>query len=208
VLFFMATQQPNHSPSMADCLAAAVAGNMAARGRLFGHYRPYLKLLAERQLAGRLSQRVDASDIVQQTFLEARRDLNQFHGASADDFLAWLTRLLHNNVSQTIRDNVFAAKRSVRREQPQPGGNESTAVWQEPAAAISSPSQRAMRGEAAVELARLLETLPADQREAVRLRHLEGWSLAAIATHMDRSIVATAGLIKRGLQALRRDLKS
>ena len=67
----------------------------------------------------------------------------------------------------------------------------------------SSPSQRAMQDERAVELARVLEKLPENQREAVRLRHLEGWSLAQIADHMNRTEAATVGLIKRGMQNLR-----
>jgi RNA polymerase sigma-70 factor (ECF subfamily) len=52
-------------------------------------------------------------------------------------------------------------------------------------------------------LAQAVETLPEDQREAIRLRYLEGWSLAQIAEHFDRSQVAVAGLLKRGLRGLR-----
>jgi RNA polymerase sigma-70 factor (ECF subfamily) len=61
-----------------------------------------------------------------------------------------------------------------------------------------------MRGEEAERLSRALVALPDDQREAVRLRHLEGWPLADIARHLGRTPAATAGLIKRGMQTLRR----
>ena len=61
-----------------------------------------------------------------------------------------------------------------------------------------------MRGEAAQILARTLDRLPTDQREAVRLRHLEGYSLAQLAEHFGRSEDAAAGLVKRGLQSLRK----
>ena len=74
-------------------------------------------------------------------------------------------------------------------------------------AKISSPSQKAIRGEEAERLGQALAALPNDQREAVRLRHLEGWALADIACHLGRSPAATAGLIKRGMQALRRQLQ-
>ena len=60
-----------------------------------------------------------------------------------------------------------------------------------------------MRGELAVRIAKEVERLPDDQREAVRLRHLEGWSLAQLAQHFGRGESAVAGLIKRGLRALR-----
>jgi RNA polymerase sigma-70 factor (ECF subfamily) len=61
-----------------------------------------------------------------------------------------------------------------------------------------------MRGEAAVRLAQAMETLPEDQREAIRLRHLEGFTLVELAAHFDRSEVAVAGLVKRGLRGLRK----
>jgi RNA polymerase sigma-70 factor, ECF subfamily len=48
-----------------------------------------------------------------------------------------------------------------------------------------------------------LESLPEIQREAVRLRHLEGWHVDRIARQLNRSLPAAAGLIKRGLAALR-----
>jgi RNA polymerase sigma-70 factor (ECF subfamily) len=74
-------------------------------------------------------------------------------------------------------------------------------------AGLSSPSQKAIRGEEAQQLAQALAVLPDDQRDAVRLRHLEGWALADIARHLGRSPAATAGLIKRGMQVLRRRLR-
>jgi RNA polymerase sigma-70 factor (ECF subfamily) len=73
-------------------------------------------------------------------------------------------------------------------------------------AGFSSPSEKAIRGEEEQRLREALTGLPADQREAVRLRHLEGWALADIARQLGRSPAATAGLIKRGMQTLRRRL--
>ena len=67
----------------------------------------------------------------------------------------------------------------------------------------SSPSKRARRGEALELLERAVKELPDDQREAVRLRYMRGWSLEQLAGRLDRSETAVAGLLKRGLQALR-----
>ena len=61
-----------------------------------------------------------------------------------------------------------------------------------------------MRGEDAVRLAAALCELPEDQRKAVRLRHLEGFTLQQLAEHFDRSPEAVAGLLKRGLRKLRK----
>jgi RNA polymerase sigma-70 factor (ECF subfamily) len=63
-----------------------------------------------------------------------------------------------------------------------------------------------MRGEMAIRLAAEIESLPDDQRDAVRLRHLEGWSIGELAVHFDRSESAVAGLLKRGLRRLRDQL--
>jgi RNA polymerase sigma-70 factor (ECF subfamily) len=71
---------------------------------------------------------------------------------------------------------------------------------------LTSPSQKAIRGEDAERLSRALAALPDDQREAVRLRHLEGCALAEIAQRLGRTPAATAGLIKRGMKTLRREL--
>ena len=77
---------------------------------------------------------------------------------------------------------------------------------QELDAGLTSPSQQAIRGEEEQRLNEAVAALPDDQREAVRLRHLEGWALDDIARHLGRTPAATAGLIKRGVKALRRQL--
>src|SRR5205823_5434891 len=72
------------------------------------------------------------------------------------------------------------------------------------AADQSSPSQQAMRQEQLLALANALTQLPADQRQAVELHHLQGCPLAEVAGHMGRSKGAVAALLFRGLQSLRR----
>ena len=56
-------------------------------------------------------------------------------------------------------------------------------------------------------LTEALATLPVNQQEAIRLRHLEAWPLARIAGHLGRTPAATAGLIKRGMRALRQSMR-
>ena len=129
--------------------------------------------------------------------------IGQFLGSEEPEFVAWLVRILERNVQETIRRHTVVQKRALNREQPLAEDRRGDADQRHAASKQSSPSQRAMRGEDAVRLARYLEDLPDSQREAVRLRHLEGWSLGRIAEHIGRSEEAVAGLIKRGLQNLR-----
>ncbi len=190
-----------------ELLDQALQGDQEALGRLLEAQRAPLHRLAERRLEGRIAVRVAASDVIQQTFLEAYRSFPQFAGRDARELVAWLQGILDHKVAGAIRDHALLQKRDVRRERSMDdsrGGG--VPLKQEIEASVSSPSQKAIRGEEAGRLARALAALPDDQREAVRLRHLEGWALADIARRLGRTPAATAGLIKRGMKALRRHL--
>src|SRR5262249_30961504 len=190
-----------------QCLKRALRGDGEALGRLLEAERAALHRLAERQLEGRIAARVGASDVVQQTFLDAYRSFPQFAGQDVRELVAWLQGILDHRVATAIRDHTLLQKRNVGREQSIDDSQGcGTPLKKELDAGHSSPSQKAMRGEEAERLSQALTALPADQREAVRLRHLEGWALADIAQHLGRTPAATAGLIKRGLQALQRQM--
>jgi RNA polymerase sigma-70 factor (ECF subfamily) len=197
----------NDSWSPNDLLAQALRGDREALGRLMEAQRAGLHRLAERQLEGRVAVRVDASDVIQQTFLEAYRSFPQFAGREPRELLAWLHTILDHKVAAAIRDHTLLQKRSVGRERSMDDSGESGVPLKgELDAGFSSPSHKAIRGEEEERLAQALTALPEDQREAVRLRHLEGWAVADIARHLGRTPSATAGLIKRGMQTLRRQM--
>lgn len=186
-----------------DLLARARGGDPAALGRLLDGHRDALGRRADYLLGGRIASRVDSGDAVQQTFLDAHAAFPRFAGGTADEFGAWLTAVLDHNIGRLLRDHTRRQKRAVGRECPLGTGSDGAADGPVLPGRLTTPSQRAMRAEDAERLLRALDALPADQREAVRLRHLDGRSLAEIAESMGRSLSATAGLIKRGVQALR-----
>lgn len=163
-------------------------------------YRDYLHLLARLQLEPRLRAKIDLSGVVQQTLLEA-------HQAPGAVPLAWLRRVLANNLGDEIR-KLTAAKRDLGREQSLEAALAASSARLENwlAADQSSPSAPLEREEQALRLAQALAALPEAQREALVLQHWHGWSLAQIAEHLGRSRAAVAGLIKRGLQQLRAEL--
>jgi RNA polymerase sigma-70 factor (ECF subfamily) len=190
-----------------ELLHQARRGDREALGRLLEAQRTVLHRLAEGRLGERLEVRVDASDIIQQTFLEAHRSFQQFAGRDARELAAWLQGILDHKVAGAVRDHTLLLKRDVRREQSMDDSQGGKGpLKQQLDAGLSSPSEKAIRGEEERRLTEALTSLPADQREAVRLRHLEGWALADIARQLGRSPAATAGLIKRGMQTLRRRL--
>jgi RNA polymerase sigma-70 factor (ECF subfamily) len=179
-----------------------------AADRLLAVYRPVLRIIAQQMVGAGLQRREDASDIVQRTVLEAYSAFEQFQGSSEAEFSAWLKQILRRNVTNLVRDNR-AAKRDVRREQYLDAAEDSVSVtWMQPAGRGTTPSMHVIKAEAAVNLAQAIDELPDGQRVAVRMRHLEGRSIEEIAEVMEKSPAAVAGLIRRGLAALRQRLSS
>lgn len=171
-------------------------------------FREYLCLLARAHLRPGHRSRVEASDIVQQTLLEAYGQREQFRGQSDGELAAWLKQILVHNLADALRGQE-RARRDVRREQPLEAAIEDSFCRAEGwlAAPDSSPSQQAMRIEQMLRLAECLATLPGDQREVVVMHHLQGWSLSQLAGHLQRSEAAVAGLLRRGLKSLREQMQ-
>src|SRR5438105_1940581 len=101
---------------IAPLLDAARSGSREALGQLLESCRGYLLMVAKGELDRDLQAKEGASDLVQETFLEAQRDFVQFQGASEAELLAWLRRLLLNNVANFTRRYRTTGKRSVERE--------------------------------------------------------------------------------------------
>jgi RNA polymerase sigma-70 factor (ECF subfamily) len=170
-------------------------------------YRNYLRVLAAAQLDARLRGKLDPSDVVQQTLLEAHEKRDQFRGTTEGERLAWLRRALANNLADALRA-LRQAKRDIDRERSLEALAASSARLEALLVAEqSSPSQQAQRHEHALRLADALTALPEPQREALFLQHWQGWSLEEIGQHLGRTRTAVAGLIKRGLKQLRETLQ-
>jgi RNA polymerase sigma-70 factor (ECF subfamily) len=178
-----------------------------APGAAFDRFRAYLLLLARARLDPRLAAKFDASDVVQQTLLEAHRDAAQFRGRTSGEQAAWLRQILARNLANAGRDLGRLKRDAARERSLEAALNESASrleLWL--AADQSSPSRQAARNEAVLRLADALATLPEPQREAVELHYWQGLKLAEVADRLGRSTAAVAGLLQRGLRALRERL--
>lgn len=167
-------------------------------------FRQYLMLLARVHLGHQNQAKLDASDLVQQTLLEAHRKHDQFQGSSASERAAWLRSLLSCNLADAIR-TLRRAKRDPAKERALQFDVDATSMrlqaWL--ASDHTSPSRKALQRENVLHLSEVLSQIPESQRLAVVLRHSEGWSLKAIAEHMGKTERAVAGLLQRGLEQLR-----
>ena len=156
----------------------------------------YLLLLAQFQMPHQLRSRCDPADAVQQTLLQSHRNLGQCRAETEAQFRAWLRAILKNVLAGMVIPDVPI---SVALD-------ESSQLF-EKFLDDSTPSQRLMREEQLDRLAEAIAALPADQRQAVRLHHLDGLSLIDAGKRMKRSKEAVAGLLFRGLKSLRDALR-
>lgn len=181
-------------------------GDEAAIGRLLGAYGEYLKLLARVQIGRRLQGKLDASDLLQETFMDAHRQLPQFKGATEAELLAWLRKILAGQVAMTVRRYFGAKGRDINLERGIAAQIDASSQAMDGGliGSNTTPSQHVARREQSVLLANALAQLSEDHREAIVLRHLEGLSLADTATRMGRSQDSVQKLYVRGLMNLRR----
>ncbi|MEX0611946.1 MAG: sigma-70 family RNA polymerase sigma factor [Pirellulales bacterium] len=190
----------------------AQQGSSSSLGQLLTLYTNYLKLLVATQLDCRLRARISPSDVVQDTFFEAHRDFNQFRGQSTAEFVAWLRRIVVNNILRVVEQHMRAEKRDVRREVSieEIGRRlEQSTLRLETflAQTAESPSGCAVRNENEVLLADALAALPPDYRDVLVLRHIEDLPFEEVAKRMDRSAGAVRMLWLRALKMLRETMK-
>lgn len=172
-------------------------------------YRRYLQVLAESQLDPGWRAKVDLSGIVQLTLLEAHQATDQLRAQTEGQRLAWLRRILSNNLTDEFR-KWMAEIRDVRREVSieQRLAESSLHLSRWLAADDPTPSTTLTQEERVLDVINALHALPETQREALMLQHWHGWSLAEIAEHMGKTTTAVAGLLKRGLKQLRETLSA
>jgi RNA polymerase sigma-70 factor (ECF subfamily) len=167
-------------------------------------YRAFLECLTYIQVDPRLWRRFGWSDVVNQTLLEAYRELAKLEEQDEADRNRRLRRMLVNNLLDRI-EHERAEMRDYRREaflgEALTGSSCNLQKWlADDAAGPGNPADDAERG---ARLADALARLPAREREALILQKYHGWTLARIAEHLGCTSGAVAGLHARGLKRLR-----
>lgn len=171
-------------------------------------FRPWLVLLARTHLAGRLGAKLDASDVAQQTLLEACRALPQFRGSTDAELTAWLRAILAGVLGDAFRRYHGTQARDPAREVSLEAELDASSrrLGELLADTGPSPSAAAARHEQGVLLADALSRLPEDYREVIVLRNLEGLSHEEVAARMGRGVGAVRMLWLRALSRVRREL--
>lgn len=190
-------------------LRRARSADVPARGALLELYRNYLTLLARLHIGARLRGKMDAADIVQETYLNALRDFAQFRGCTERELLAWLRQILSLQIARQVRRFIDTKKRDVRLEHELSVQLDQSSQILDGGliAPDSSPSQQAVHRERAVLLADALARLSEEYREVILLRHMKNLSLAEVAAEMGKSVDSVRKLWARALIQLRAKLE-
>lgn len=190
--------------SVADLLAKTRRGDAPSREQLFELCREYVALLARTRVESWMRRKVDASDLVQQTMLDAMQGLDRFEGTTEAEWLAWLRQVLTHNLHDFIR-RYRTAKRAVGKEQQFAGAlDDSQAPTPENllADSLATPSQVLMQHEHELALAAAIARLAPDHREVIELRNLQRLPFDEVAERMGRSRPAVQMLWTRAIKKL------
>ena len=192
-----------------DLLRRAQGGDNSAVERLLQVHRDRLRRMVVVRLDRRLAVRVDPSDIVQETLVEAARKLPDYLEQWPLPFYPWLRQLALENLLQMRQRHVTTRKRSVHREQPADLGlsDESMNVLADRFVASGThPSERLVREELRNRVRAALAELPEKDREVLVLRYLEQSSPGEAAAALGISQAAFMKRHVRAIQRLRRRL--
>jgi RNA polymerase sigma-70 factor (ECF subfamily) len=165
-------------------LRQAAAGDQRAFDQLLARHRNSLCKFVELRIDPKMRARVDASDVVQETQLEAFRRLPDFLKRQPMPFHVWLRKTAYERLLMARRQHVDAGQRAVGREVPLPDRS-SLLLAARLIPKGSTPSQRLGRRELAQRVHRVLQGLPAADREILLMRNVEERSYQEIACILD-----------------------
>lgn len=192
-----------------DLLAAARARDASAFNELWASLREGIRERAAAAVNGKLSRRIDASDITQDASLTVWSCLTQFQGDSPSAFIAWSLAILRSERSREVEWHG-AGKRAISRDAAPPAGGDGEPTWgvvSDPRS--ETPSVALSHDEEWSRIAAAIGRIASPrQREAVRLKYLERKTEPEIALAMQLSRPTVSGLIARGTQSLRELLGS
>jgi RNA polymerase sigma-70 factor (ECF subfamily) len=201
---------PSLEPGTRARLQQAAAGDNTAWEALLAEHHGRLRRMVALRLDHRLAGRVDPSDVIQDTYLEALTQLPEYLRDPKIPFFLWLRFLTGHRLGRIHRQHLGTAARDPRRE---------ISIYPESIPEASSealaiqllgkedrPSEVAMLAERQLRLREALECLVPLDREILALRHFEQLSRAEVARLLGISEAAAGKRYLRALERLREHL--
>lgn len=183
---------------------------MQALGDLFLAYRQRLRRMVHLRMDWRLRRRVDASDVVQEAWLDYKRRFSDYCNDQPLPFYLWLRQLTAQRLIDVHRRHLGARMRSIAME---------ASIWSQPLppvtshslasqllGRITSASQAAQRAEDRIRVQQALDRMKPIDREVIALRHFEMLSNDESALVLGLSKTAASNRYIRAMQRLREEL--
>ena len=180
-------------------------GDREAFAELFEIYRSWLKERLAARIGPDLARKVDASDIMQETYLTAAKHAEHFRGTTVESFLQWLSVIASRRITDAYRHYLAYEKRNVRREVSLAAGEDSAlrAAYALLPDGTLGPVHRVSTAELRQQVRSAIEQLPEHYREVIRLRYFEGLKLEQVAQRLGKSKGAVVMLLSRAAEKLR-----
>jgi RNA polymerase sigma-70 factor (ECF subfamily) len=183
-------------------LRAARDGSREALGLLFDVYRPALVRLARAHLSAELQPKGGASDLVQETFIDAQRGFPFFRGRSQQEVHVWLRQILVRNLSSFRRHYLDRSKRRATREVSLDNGRIGGDLRDELAEDSSGPPTDAIDREQTSRLRNAILALPSPYSRVIRLHSYDRLPFEKIGRELGCSAEAARKLHSRALRRL------
>jgi RNA polymerase sigma-70 factor (ECF subfamily) len=181
-------------------LEEARTGDPQAFDRLFGRHRASLREVIDIRMDPRLRARMDPSDVVQETHLEAFRRLADYLERRPMPFRLWLRKTAHERLYLLQRRHIHAARRATEREVPLPDRS-SLVLAERLLASGSAPAEHLSREERARLVRQALNQLAEMDREILLMRNFENLSYQEVSHLLD--IDAAAARKRHGRALIR-----
>ncbi len=195
----------DHSDETEHLRERARAGDSDALNEVFTKYRGRLRRMVELRLDRRLQARIDASDVLQEAYVEAVRRLDEYLRDARYPAFLWLRLLVGERLLKLHRHHLGTQLRDAGLEVSIFRGALPAASSAALAAQLigkhTSPTQAAVRAERMMRLQEALNALEPIDREVLSLRHFEEMSLAETALTLQ---IAESAAAKRYIRALKR----
>lgn len=183
-----------------DWIGELRTGGEPSLADAFASYRPRLRHVVEVRLGTRLNSRVDPSDVLQETFLDARRQLERYLDDPRVSVFVWLRELANQRLSNLRRDHLHAQRRAAHRELVL-SDNSSLLLAERLVGRGATPSQFVSQEERCERVRRAVESLPESDRDIIVLRYFEFLTNREAAEVL--GIAETAASMRHGRALLR-----
>jgi len=195
----------NDSGPSPDILRRAASGDQAALDDVLSPYRHRLKQMVRLRISQQIQGRVDESDVIQETYLQASQGLREYVEDPRMPFYLWLRHIAFQKLVDAHRRHIGAQVRDAGRDiclySGAPASATTTALAAQLLGRFSSPSQHAVKAEMRIQVQQALESLDPIDREVLVLRHFEQLSTAETAQILE---ISKSGATSRYLRALKR----